>query len=234
MPTIFLQAGGTNAGAVSGADILRGLAQFQARVALDAATVLTDSSGGTADSGYAVAQVAADATNVANSGTSLAQKTAGEAAMITVLDAVKELYAKANEAAALVGIPTITYNGGGATVDGTVAAVTVAVTAATTGIPATAFNTFVTGVNEAIYNVGLLTNKLATAAGKTGLTFNYKGTPVSTVAAISTSTGTAADPGVTKAIADARLTSFRTNIATVTNRLNAVLAGPGAATVVAA
>jgi len=231
--TIYLKSGGMMVGSALPFDALRAMAQFQARTALDSVTDLTNSIGGTPDSGFAVATVAADATNVANAATNLAQKAATEAAMETVKDALLELYTKANAAATKVGLANITYSGGGTAADGTAAAVTVAVTAAATGVPATAFNTFIAAVNEATYNLAVLVNKVAVAADVAPLVLNYSGTPVTTVAAISTSTGTAADPGVTKAIADARLTSMRTNLTTVATRINALFAGPGNAPVVA-
>jgi hypothetical protein len=62
-----------------------------------------------------------------------------------------------------------------------------------------------------------------------------KGTAVaSTFAAISTATGTAADPGTTKARVDADLTVFANNVATIAARINACISAPTRRAAVAA
>jgi hypothetical protein len=207
--------------------VLREMARYQARTAV-AATALTDSSGGTADAEYDLG-VVADATNTANSGTSLAGKASTETAMGTVLDALATLYAKANTAATALDLDTLTYSGGGTSGGNTLGAVTVSVTAAATGVPATAWNTFTAAAENAFYQLGCHVNKLCRATGKDELDVSAMiGTESeTTIDAISTSTGTAADPGVTKVKADADLLAFAHNAATVAARLNAVIGGAG-------
>lgn len=210
------------------ADVLLSVLQYQARDAV-AATSLTDNSGGTADAEFDLAKVALDAANAAASGLDLADKASTEGAFGTVKNALATLFAKANAAANTLGIDQVTYSGGGTNGGNTVAAVTVSVTGAATGAQATEYNTVVGDLNEAFYVLGGLVNKLCAAAGKDALDLAaLKGeTWASSVAAIGTGTGTAADPGVKKAVADADLAVFANNVATVAARINAVVGGAG-------
>ena len=227
MSTISV-AGNHNREGVTLDSLLREMAQFQTRQALAGAfSALTDSSGGTASGTRTVAGVAPTLVNVANSATNLADKTTAEAAFVAVQDAVRELFTRATAIQAnLVGgsgapIPAITYNGGGAAADGTISAISVAVTAAVTGIQAAPTNTLITALNEAFYVLANLTNHLCVASGRPLLVLgsnltNWK----TTIPAFVTSLGTAADPGVTKAAVDAALAQYRTNVATIAARLN--------------
>lgn len=217
------------------ADVLLSVLNYQAKDAVTA-TALTDSSGGSASGARALGVVAAAAANTAASGSSLAGKATTEAAMVTVLDALATLYAKANTAATVLGIPNITNSGGGSSGGNTVAAVTVSVTGATTGVPATAWNTFTAATANSFYQLGTLVNKLARATGQSELDLAaLKGTVVaSTISAISTATGTAADPGTTKARVDADLVVMANNAATVAARINAAISGTNAPGAVAA
>lgn len=197
-------------------------------------TDLTDSSGGTADSSAWTLLAASEAlVNVADSSTSSAQKAATETAMGTVKNALLELFTKANEYATKLGIDNVTYSGGGTAADGTVSAVTVAVTAATTGVQATETNAFFSAVNLTTYKLAVLVNKLANALGVTPLVHTaIQDTFASTVALIAADGGTAADPAVSKAAVDAELVKVRTNVATIAAKLNALNAGLGNAAVV--
>jgi hypothetical protein len=212
-------------------DILR----FQTKIALSA-TALTDSSTGAVSGTRAIAAVAAAAVSTANAGTNLADKTTTEAAMTTVLNGLATLHAKAATAVALIGVTAITNNGGGASGGNTVAAVTKSVTATATGVPAAAWNTFTAAVAGSFYQVGRQVNQLCSATGQLPLDLSaLKGTLVnSTVAAISTATGAATDPGTTKARVDADLTVMANNIATIAARINACISGTNTLNAVAA
>jgi hypothetical protein len=217
------------------ADVLLAVLQYQAKDAATA-TAVTDSSTGAADSGRALATVAAAASNTANSGTNLADKTTTEAAMGTVRNSIATLAAKLNTALTVVGITNLTDSTGGSSGGNTLAAMTKSVTAATTGVPASAWNAFVALVLADQYNIAILVNKLCAATGQALLNVDaLKGTAVSsTLAAISTATGTAADPGTTKARVDADLTVFANNAATIVARLNACISGANRPAAVAA
>jgi hypothetical protein len=210
--------------------VVYALVQQAARGVVSGVTNLTDSSAGTAGSTV----VAADASFVdtAVSGSNLATKASAEAALVTVQDALKELATKANEYAGKLGVDQITYNGGGAAADGTIGAVTVATTGGATGPTNANLAPIVTALNTATYNIAILTNKCAKAVGATQLTV-FQDTAATTVAALSTNTGTAATPGVTKVELDASLVTMANNIATIAAKLNAINDGYGNALVVA-
>lgn len=204
---------------------LRAVLQYQAQGAV-AATALTDNSTGSAGT---LAAAAEDVTNTADGGTTLAGKASTETALGTVKNALATLFAKANAAATTLGLDTVTYSGGGTSGGNTLGAVTQSVTAGTTGAQATEWNAIVADINAAFYVLGALVNRLATATGhdKLALTGVAGYTYGSTVAAISTDTGTAADPGVTKVAADAALDVFANNAATVAAKVNEVVGGVG-------
>lgn len=196
--------------------VIQALAQDNAKTKAAGESALTDNSGGSAGT-LTAASVAL--TDVAASGSSLAGKTTSEAALVTVVNALRELADKANAYAGLFGIDNLTWNGGGATTDGTIAAITVSVTGAATGIQAADTNTALGAINNAVYLLAQLVNRLADATGDTKLTV-YSGTHAATVAALSTALGTAADPGVTKAAFDAELVKLQNNVATIADKLN--------------
>jgi hypothetical protein len=207
------------------------LAKAHCRSVVSSVTALTDSSGGTG--GSAMLALSTALANEANSGTSLAQKAATETAVGTVKDALLELFTKANEYATKLGIDNVTYNGGGTAADGTVGAVTVAVTAATTGVQATEMNAQMDDLNQRFYVLAVLTNKLLRALGYTELTTTaVQDTWASTLGTLTAAGGTAADPGVTKVAVDAELVKARTNVATIATKLNSLNDGLGNALVV--
>lgn len=226
MSTISV-AGSVNREGTTMDTLLREMAQFQVRHAISGAfAAITDSSGGTASGTRTIAGVA-NVANSPNAATNLADKTTAEAALGTVINGVRELFDRANaiQANLVTGsgapIPAITYNGGGTAPNGTIEAVTVAVTAAATGIQATQTNAAIAALNSAFYVLGNLVNHLCVAAGRPVLVLgsNLSGWST-TIAAIPTNLGTAADPGVTKAAFDAALAQYRANIATIAARLN--------------
>lgn len=204
-------------------NVLRSVLQFQGQQAAEA-TALTDSSTGTAGT---LTNAATDVENEAASGSSLADKTTAEAALSDSADALATLFAKANTAATALGIATVTDNGGGSGGGDTLAAMATSVTGAATGVQATEWNAAVDAINNAYYVCGSLVNKLATATGTATMSLASIGgnTYGATVAALSTDGGTAADPGVSKADADAALAIFANNAATIAATLNDVIDG---------
>jgi hypothetical protein len=199
------------------------LAKDIARLKLAALTDLTDNSAGTVSTTRTLT-VPAVRVNIADVATSSAGKTNSEAALATLLNAIREVAAQTNTFSTALGLPTFIYSGGGASTDLTIAAITKSITASTTGVPAATVNTVFTAYSNAIYQVALRVNALAKAAGVPLLNLTaYKGTAsASTVAALATSLGTAADPGVSKAGFDAEMTKFADNIATIAATLNTI------------
>jgi hypothetical protein len=209
--------------------VVQELVKAHARDVSAGITSLTDSSAGVA--GTALTSLSTSLANVAASGTSLASKATTEAALVTVVDAVRELYVKANEYATKVGIDNVTYSGGGVATDGTIAAVTVSTTGATTGAQATNVNAIFTAYNQAFYILGAHVNKLRRSQGLSEITL-VSNTWAATVAAFATSAGTAADPGITKVAMDAELVKAANNIATLASYINGLNDGLGNALVV--
>lgn len=219
MPTtIKIHKQGMQEGAKDFNNTVRQLVRTVSRLHVADITKITNNSGG---SGTAIAQVA-DFVNVAASGSNLADKTTTEAAYTTVLDAIRELYTQANLVNTTLGINTVTYSGGGASVDGTIAAITVSVTGAATGVQATAMNTTKNALNNAIYQLTGLVNKAATSVGETKLAMDYALDTAATIAAITIAGGTAATPGVTKVAVDASLVTLRSSIFALATKLNAI------------
>ena len=210
------------------------LVKAHARSCVSGVTNLTDSSGGTASGTNTLVAASTSLTNTANSGTNLAQKASTETALSAAKDALLELATKANEYATKLGITGLTWNGGGTAADGTIGSIGVSVTAASTGAKATETNAIFGAINVATYKLGTLVNKLAIATGKTPLVLTaLRTTFTSTVSTLSTDTGTAADPGLTKAAVDAELAKVRNNVATIAAKLNELNDGLGNAAVVA-
>lgn len=198
------------------------LAQQHARVAIGTAAIaaLTDSSGGAADANRKIVPVLADLVNAANSGTNLADSTTGLAKLNLVKDAILELATKASAVAVAIGAPSITYNGGGTAVDGTIAAIGSA-SAAATGCKATETNASIIALDNALFSVAKMINTLLVATNKPKLVIDRAaGVYSSTVAAVTPAIGTPADPGVTAAAFNAKLVLFSNNIATLAVRVN--------------
>lgn len=224
--------------------IIRGLIFTQAKYYLSATSALTNSSGGVAETLFrllpAVAAVSSSAT-----GSNLADKTTAEAALLTVLNALATIYAKANAAAVALGIAQVTYNGGGTNGAGTVAAVTQSVSATATGVPAIAFNVALVAINTAIATLMMLVDKIAYATGIAPLNpvlsivapplvaTPWRDTYLTTIPAVVIATGTAAATlAVLATEANAALVVWANDIATTAVRLNAALAGPTVALVI--
>jgi hypothetical protein len=221
-PVKLKRFGSAAAGEHNYSFILRKLAQQDARRAISGVAALTQSSGGTAGTILPVAATV----GAAVSGTNLAGKASTEAALNTVLDAVGELYTKANAMATILAVPTVTNNAGGTAPDGTVGAITVATTGAATGVLVANTNVMIAALNKAMYNLAGLVKGLCRATHNTEPVINFGSTGVkaTTIAAITIDGGTAATPAVTKVEADAALVVYRTNIKTLGDILNTIIA----------
>lgn len=224
--------------------IIRGLVFTQAKYYLSNTSALTNSSGGVAESLFRLLPAVAAASSAA-SGTNLADKTTTEAALLTVLNALATIYVKANAAAVALGIAQITYNGGGTNGAGTVAAVTQSVSATATGVPTIAFNAALVAINTAIANLMMLVDKIAIATGIAPLNpvlsivapplvaTPWRDTYLATIPAVVIATGTAvAALAVLATDANAALVVWTNDVATISVRLNAALAGPTVAPVI--
>lgn len=215
--TIFIKKGyDTKTGRTDEA-LISELVKAHARTVLSSVTDLTNNSGGTP----AATLVAASTSlvNAANSGTSLVSTATAASALGTVVDAIAELYTKANAYATKLGLANVVYSGGGAAADGTIGAITVSTTAATTGAQASNINTDLAAINTAIYNVAVLTNEIMHAVKGTELVV-YQDTLLTTIPSIPVATGSAADPGVTKVAMDAELVKLANNVASIAATLN--------------
>lgn len=218
----------STAGRVDGGSnqhLIVALAQQLARIPASSVSALTDSSTGVASASRAIVPVPADLTNVPNASTNLASGSTSLAGLNAVKDALLELATKANAIATAIGADPLTYNGGGTAADGTVNAIGVT-TAATTGAKATESNTSISALNVALADVAHFVNRLARATGKSRLVIDKTLAQSSvtngtiTVSALTLSTGTAADPGVTKAAFDAKLALYAANVATIAAKIN--------------
>lgn len=234
--TIFVHRHMTNE-AINLEDVMRAMLQTQGRIAA-AATAVTDNSGGVANgSNPPVLTRAGEATAVANAGTNLAQKASTEAALGTVRNALATLFAKTATANTKLGLNPVTYNGGGADGNGTVAAVTKSVTADAVGVNANGYNAATKAINDALYTLAVLISRVAVATGTRRLDVSSFSAAsqslLGSVPAISTDTGTAASPGVSKAKVDADLTVFANDVATLAAKLNGAIGGIGSLAAVA-
>ena len=120
------------------AQAIRGVAQYQAAVKLDTAavTALTNSAGGTANG---TINAIGNVTPAVLGTTDCAQKAGFETALVTVKDAISEIVAKLNAIRAVVpAFPALTDSTGGATADGTVGAIGVALTGVGTSLASAA------------------------------------------------------------------------------------------------
>lgn len=220
----------TYVNATSHSRVLSDLALTVSKLKVEAIAALTNNSGGNATPTGGVKAVAAFV-NAANASTNLAQKAATETALGKVKDAITELATKANAMATVLSLPTVTDSSGGASADGTIAALDLTTTAATTGSQATETNAIRLVINDAFIELAALVNRICKATDVTELTITKTdfaqtadGLLVTNkaIAAVSTSTGTAADPGITKAAMDAALAVWGANVAYIATKLNEI------------
>ena len=219
----FSKSLGSRVDGGSSTHLIAALAAQAARIAIASDTDITDSSGGVASSVRKLVAVSPVLVNVAAAGSNLADKTTTEAALNLVKDAILELNTKAASLATKLGLTPLTYNGGGTATDGTLTAIPSTVTGAATGVKALETGASLSALNDAFASVAGLINSVALATGVDILDISdLKGSWVQTVPVITVAGGTAATPGVTKAVVDAALVAYKANIATAAAVLNAI------------
>jgi hypothetical protein len=219
------------------ADALRDFAIYEAKTRVAAAVVattlanLTDSSGGAAANGT-MDVIPVPAAGFTEAATASAQKAGFETALGTVKNAITELAAKVVALKAIVPATDLVNSVGGASVNGTIEAITVSLTAVNTSIVSYATGSGVMkNVRNYLYTLAIEVNKLCVALGVTPIViaqgeWSAVATPL---AALSTDTGTAVDgtaaSGVSKAAGDAFLAACAAatkELATKINALHAV------------
>lgn len=219
--TIRLQSNGAFTGAKSVSAVMRAIVQTQAATVLKAANItdLTDSSTGVAQS---VIDLPAELAATAQSGSNLAGKSGFEAALVTVLNGLGEVMAKANAMGTAIGVTAVTDSSGAAATNGTIEAITKTVTGATTGAQVSNTNAVIAGLNDYAATVAEQVNHVCAAVGVSKLRIQGHGTAQSPVSAKSTNTGTAAATNaVSKAHADALLVAYANIVATLAAKLTA-------------
>jgi len=219
--TVKIKTDGTYTGADNHTKVLIELAKQGAKQKIEGVAALTDSSGGDATPTADKVQIVADFVSTAASGSSLAGKATTETALGKVKNGITELATTTNAVLALLGLTQLTDNSGGTSADGTIAAYDASVTGATTGAVVATTNAIVAVINDAFNEIALKVNIIALAVGVDPVTIDSTfATKNGTIAAISTDTGTAADPGVTKVAMDAALVKWQDNTAYLAAKLN--------------
>lgn len=232
---IKLTRSGTLEGATDLHEAVRALAQDMVkREVLAPLNGVTDNSTGSAAA--ATATLPGPVVGAVNAATNLAQKAATETALGTVKNAISVLLEDVNAKLTALGLPTVTDNSGGTiAVSGTVAAITKAVTAAATGCDVAGFNAVVARLNGGLATAIAKIGDICEAGGDAPVKTVIQGEAFvqATIAAISTDTGTAASPGVTKAEADAVLTALADAVAEAAAALNTAVGAVGVPKVIA-
>lgn len=215
------------------ADCVRQLAISDARTKLAAAVVATTLADLTDDSGGAAADGTVGAITIppafTEAGTASAQKAGFETALGTVKNALTELAAKVVAAKAIVPATDMTSAIGGTAADGTIAAITVALTGVNTSIAAYAGSKTVCE-NIRNYYATLIceVNKLCVAVGVTKLVDSTGGSIISpALGALSVDTGTAVDgtalSGISEVGGEAFLVACAAATKEIATKLNALL-----------
>ena len=204
----------------------------RARIAASAPTALTDSSGGTAAGGFALAAVVTPVEGVVDGATAFSPKAGFDTAITATQAGHKELASKVNELLARItgdaGV-RVTMAAGGAA-NGTIEAITSALTAATSGCVEAASGKAqivkARNVQAAIasaVNYCRVATGLASLADGSGGVFDrvHAGWNVDADAAAATATAaTTGQATLTDASADAALTALRANIASLAAAVN--------------
>jgi hypothetical protein len=203
--------------------------QAKASAVTVATTALTDNGGGAAANGTIEAIPLATGTPLA--GDTCPTKAEIETDFGQVKDALMEIAAQVVAVSAKVPAITPTNSIGGAAADGTIAAITVAITGATASRVAKAgFNTVASALRDTVAQLARQVNSLASATGYTLLIDSSGGNrkvTTNTVAAINTTTGTAAVDGTTSVVsaeATATLTALRNAVKELSTKLNSITA----------
>ncbi|QIG66819.1 hypothetical protein EVB27_150 [Rhizobium phage RHph_TM16] len=219
------------------ASVLRGMAQRDALMIAAALADVTDTSGGT---GTGTLAAVGSLTPVAVSGSNAAQKAALEAAYGTVRDGIKEIVAQINVIRAKVpAFSALTDSMGGTAANGTIDAVTVALTGVSTSmaqaVGANAYLAVLAArtaqaayfVNELMYATGLTPLVDNTIPGSKSFSTTFAALPADTGA-----TATGADAGANAVVGfaevNAKLTILRASIASMAAKLNAITADANA------
>lgn len=205
--------------------LVRGLTKSM----LSTVTILGDSSAGVAQALNALVMPAI-AIGAAATGSNLADPTTTTAALVTVVNATSELFTKVLAASVKLGLPLITYSGGGTT-SGTIPAITKVVNGASAGVAVATYDALLLTLNTAHYTLATMIDRLAVAAGTpiltgvVGIRATWSDTPATTIAAFNTTLGSGVSPGVLVTEAQADLTQIANNVATMAYVLNAAITG---------
>ena len=209
-------------GSVSDTLFLKELATDMAKMYADTFTNLTDNSTGVTTGALTLPTVTGLA-NSADDGTSLAQKAATETQLGLVKDAFQELATRTIALHTKLGLGTFTYGGGGTTADGTIGAINDTITAAATGVTLANITPIVTAYNGAVGYLARKINEVAVATGATELDVTaYQDVAIANPSALSTDTGTAADPALTAVQIGVIIKGYEDNIGRMAAKLNAI------------
>lgn len=199
---------------------------------------LTDNSGGTAqtDNTIDLLQAFDDDAALSSDG---ADDTEFEAAASALQLDIALLFSKANELAAGLGVPQITYNGGGAVANDTLEVIDDTLATDATGPVKSELDAWVTRVNEAFDACAFLVQNLAKVTGaksvnrgasSTSAAFDNPVNPETKTHPTSGEDGSGAIPttfstnatGQTDTAVEARLTAAKNNVALLAERINGI------------
>jgi hypothetical protein len=215
-----INAQGHIIGSVSDTLFLKELATDMAKMYADTFTNLTDNSTGVTTGALTLPTVAG-LTNSADDDTSLAQKAATETQLGLVKDAFQELATRTIALHTKLGLGTFTYSGGGTAADGTIGAINDTITAAATGVTLANLTPIVTAYNGAAGYLARKINEVAVATGTTELDVTaYQDVAIANPSALSTNTGTAADPALTAVQVGVIIKGYEDNIGRMAAKLN--------------
>lgn len=225
MPIIFTRAGHV-VGASSTTEVLAALSQTVAKLVLGNTGSLVDNSGGTS----VTALDAASAVPLANhTGSNLAKASDVEARFGEVRDALRELAAKANEIATRLGIPTLTWNGGGAAPNGVVDAIGSTIAAQSSGAAAAQVNAALAALDRGLFTIARFVNRICVAVGEGELVLGEGAAAFafqSPVPPIAITVGADGSPAVRVADVQAKLTILRNNVRTIVSKINGIIMHP--------
>lgn len=209
-------------GSVSDTLFLKDLATDMAKIYADTFTNLTDNSTGLTTGALSLPTVTGLA-NTPDDGTSLAQKAATETQLGLIKDAFQELATRTIALHTKLGLGTFTYSGGGTTADGTIGAISDTITAAATGVTLANLTPIVSAYNGAVGYLARKINEVAVATGTAELDASaYQDVPLANPSALSTNTGTAADPALTAVAVGVIVKGYEDNIGRMAAKLNAI------------
>lgn len=234
MPKIKIDRAGQYIGAPSLSYVIRALAEGQCAAAVDAANIaaLTGTGGGTASAAIVLPTLPAD--NPTATGAVLAPKAGTEASLVLVRDALGEVRTKTAAIAAVIGLDPITDNSGAVTGDGTIGAITTALTAAATGVTAANLKASVAGLNDYMATVAAMVNATAAAVGLDTVSIYGSGiSHASTIPVVPVTTGTAVAGGILATDMTALLVIYAEGVAKLVAMVALIVAVDGKPRVVA-